>query len=52
MSTYQQNPDGSWAEAQPIGWREEHGWLARLWFWLRHVEHCPSADDRRREVSR
>lgn len=46
--TYQQNPDGSWTPAQPIGWREEHGLLARLVFWIRGVEHCNDREGQRR----
>ena len=37
---YQQNPDGGWTPATPIGWREEHGRFARLIFWLRGINHC------------
>lgn len=40
-STWQQNPDGSWTPATPIGWQEEHNWLQRLVFWVRGVKHCP-----------
>lgn len=36
----QQNPDGSWTEAQPIGWLEEHGRLARVIFAVIGVSHC------------
>lgn len=38
--TYQQNPDGSWSPAEPIGWLEEHGIVARFIFWLRGIGHC------------
>lgn len=40
MSVYVRNPDGTMTPAEPIGWVEEHNWLARLIFWLRRVEHC------------
>lgn len=40
MSVYQQNEDGSWTPAQPIGWREEHNWFERLVLWLRRKPHC------------
>lgn len=36
----QRNPDGTLSPVEPIGWREEHGWFARLVFWLRRIEHC------------
>jgi len=45
---YQQNPDGSWTPAEPIGWQEEHGWLARFIFWLRRIEHCNDREGQRR----
>lgn len=40
MSNMQQTPDGRWVPAEPIGWREEHGPLARLVLWIRGVGHC------------
>lgn len=40
MAVYQQNDDGSWTPAQPIGWREEHNLLERLILWVRGIEHC------------
>lgn len=40
MSTHQQNDDGTWGVAEPIGWQEEHGWFARFLFWLRGEGHC------------
>lgn len=40
MSTYRQNDDGSWSPAEPIGWLEEHGPVARFVFWLRGIGHC------------
>lgn len=46
---YQQNPDGSWVPAQPLGWMEEHGPVARLIFWLRGVEHCNDREGQRRK---
>jgi hypothetical protein len=29
-----------------MGWQEEHGWLARLYFWLRGIEHCNEREQR------
>jgi hypothetical protein len=40
MSIQAQNPDGSYSPVEPMGWQEEHNWLARLIFWLRRIEHC------------
>lgn len=40
MDPYQQNEDGSWSEAKPLGWLEEHSLLTRLIFKLRGVSHC------------
>jgi hypothetical protein len=37
---YQQNDDGTWSPAAPIGWQEEHNALARFVLWLRGLEHC------------
>lgn len=37
---YQSDGKGGYELAQPIGWQEEHNWLARLIFWLRRIEHC------------
>ena len=48
MPTMQQNPDGTWSPAQPIGWREEHGWFARLIFRLRGIEHCNDREGQKR----
>ena len=38
--TYQQNEDGRWTLAEPIGWLEEHGFVARVIFWIRGIGHC------------
>lgn len=40
MSTYRQNDDGSWSPAEPIGWLEEHGPIARLILLIRGRGHC------------
>ena len=48
MSNYQQNPDGSWSPATPLGWLEEHGRLGRFVFWLRGIEHCNDREGQRR----
>ena len=47
MRTMQQAPDGSWHLAEPIGWQEEHGRIARALFWLRGIEHCNAQEGRR-----
>jgi hypothetical protein len=39
-TVWQRNPDGSYSPAEPLGWQEEHGWLARFVFWVRGIEHC------------
>lgn len=39
-ANFQQDPDGSWTPAQPLGWAEEHTRLERFVFWLRGVGHC------------
>lgn len=43
-----QNEDGKWVEATPIGWQEEHGWLARLILQLRGIEHCNDREGQER----
>lgn len=40
MPTFQQNADGSWTPAKPIGWQEEHNLLQRFILWLRRIDHC------------
>jgi len=45
VTVYQRNPDGTWTPAEPIGWREEHNWLARLIFWVRGIEHCNDREE-------
>jgi hypothetical protein len=45
---YQQNADGSWTEAEPLGWLEEHNWLQRLIFWVRGIEHCNDREGQRK----
>jgi hypothetical protein len=50
MSVMQQNPDGSWSPAEPIGWQEEHGPLARLLFRARGIEHCNDREGQRRRT--
>ena len=40
MPVYQQNTDGSWSPAEPIGWREEHNPVQRLILWLLRRPHC------------
>lgn len=49
MSIHQQNPDGSWSPAEPIGWQEEHNRLGRFILWLRGVEHCNDREGQRRK---
>jgi hypothetical protein len=48
MSIHQRQPDGSWVPAQPIGWQEEHSFIARLLFWVRRVEHCGDHEGQKR----
>lgn len=43
-----QNPDGTYSPVEPMGWREEHNWLARLIFWLRRIEHCNAREGQRK----
>lgn len=40
MSAWRQYDNGSWGEAEPLDWQEEHNWLARLIFAIRGVGHC------------
>jgi len=47
VGVYQQNKDGSWTRAKPIGWREEHNLFQRLVFWLRRIEHCNDREAQR-----
>lgn len=47
MNTYR-DENGRWVPAEPIGWVEEHGWFARLVFWLRRIEHCNDREGQRR----
>ena len=44
----QQNDDGTWSEAQPIGWQEEHSLLQRFVLWVRGVEHCNDREGQKR----
>jgi hypothetical protein len=37
---YQQNQDGSWSPAEPLGWLEEHNRWQRFWLWLLRRPHC------------
>ena len=48
MSIQAQNPDGSYSPCEPMGWQEEHNWLARLIFWLRRIEHCNAREGQRK----
>lgn len=43
----QQNPDGSWSPAEPLGWMEEHGPVARFIFWALRIPHCNDEAHRR-----
>lgn len=53
MPTEQQNPDGSWSPAVPLGWMEEHNLIQRAILWLRGVEHCNDREgQKRRRFSR
>ena len=45
---YRQNDDGTYSPAMPMGLVEEHGWFARLVFWLRRIEHCNDREGQRR----
>jgi hypothetical protein len=45
---YEQAPDGSWVPATPLGWMEEHNWLARFIFWVRGIEHCNDREGQKR----
>jgi hypothetical protein len=38
--TMQQNPDGSWSPAVPLGWLEEHNAVQRLILLLLGRGHC------------
>lgn len=40
MTTEQQNPDGSWSPAEPLGWMEEHNRWQRFLFWITRTPHC------------
>jgi hypothetical protein len=37
---YQQNQDGTWSPAEPLGWLEEHNRWQRFWLWLLRRPHC------------
>ena len=38
--TYQQNTNGSWSPATPLGWMEEHNRFQRTLLWLLGKGHC------------
>jgi hypothetical protein len=38
--TMQQNPDGSWSPATPLGWLEEHNAVQRLILFVLGRGHC------------
>lgn len=40
MPTDQQNPDGSWSPATPLGWLEEHNIVQRLILAVLGRGHC------------
>jgi hypothetical protein len=40
MSVHKQNPDGTWSEAEPIGWLEEHNWFERAVLFVLGQGHC------------
>lgn len=45
--TFQENEDGTWSEAVPIGWMEEHNKWQRFLFWLSRTPHCSDEAHRR-----
>jgi hypothetical protein len=45
---HQQNPDGSWSPAEPLGWQEEHNLWQRLVLWVLGREHCNDREGQRR----
>lgn len=40
MPVMKQNPDGSWSEAEPLGWQEEHIFPVRVIYKLLGLSHC------------
>lgn len=40
MPILQQNDDGSWSPAEPLGWQEEHILPVRVLFKIFGVSHC------------
>lgn len=39
-NTLRQNEDGTWGEAAPLGWQEEHTGLAQKILGLLGISHC------------
>lgn len=48
MPTYQQNEDGTWSPAVPMGWMEEHNWFQRLILWVMGRHHCNDSEMEKR----
>ena len=40
LNVLRSTEDGGWEKAEPLGWQEEHDWLARAWYKITGRSHC------------
>lgn len=40
VNTYREDSNGNWVQAEPLGWLEEHGPIARALLFVLGIGHC------------